>query len=219
MSFTMEYLSEEIFKLLKANDLMNKTARIRLTVFRNDGGFYSPLTNDISFLISAEALENPFFVIDKKAYRVELFKEHYLNIGLLSTLKTNNRIVNVVGSIYAKESEADNLILLNHKKQVVEALQGNIFMVKGSKIITPPLEDGCLNGIIRKKIIELSDKLEDIELEEQSISPFELLQADELFITNAVMGIRSVTHYRRKEYGTEIADALLGKLNAIARLG
>ena len=219
MNFTMEYLSEEIIKLLEAKDLIHKASRIRMTVFRNDGGLYTPLTNDTSFVISAEVLQDPFFVFDDSNYRVELFKEHYLNTGLLSTLKTNNRIINVVGSIYAKEAEVDNLILLNHKKQVVEALQGNIFMVKGSHIITPPLEDGCLNGIIRKKIIELSEKLDDFTLEEKSISPFELQQADELFITNAITGIRSVTHYRRKEYGTALAQAILGKLNAVARLG
>ena len=218
MNFTMEYLSEEIIKLLEAKGLITTAARIRLTVYRNDGGLYTPFSNEVSFVISAEELQNPFFVLDESSYRVELFKEHYLNTGLLSTLKTNNRILNVVGSIYAKEAEVDNLIMLNHKKQVVEALHGNIFMVQGTDIITPPLEDGCLDGIIRKKIIELAKKLDDISLEEKSISPFELQQADEIFITNAIMGIRSVTHYRRKEYKTDMAHAILGKLNAVARL-
>ena len=219
MEFTMEYLSDQIGNLLEAEELGNKAARVRLSVYRNDGGFYSPETHDVSFVISAQEIQNPFFVIDNEPYRVDLFKEHYLNPGLLSTLKTNNRVLNVVGSIYAKEAGLDNLILLNQNKQVVEALQGNIFLVKEGNIFTPPLSDGCLNGIIRKKIIELAGNLEDITLQEKSISPFELQQADELFITNAIMGIRSITNYRRKEYKSEMASNILGKLNAIARLG
>ena len=219
MQFTMEYLSDQITSLLEANELNDKAARVRLTVYRNDGGFYSPETHDVSFVISAEEIEHPFFVFNNKPCRVDLFKEHYLNPGLLSTLKTNNRVLNVVGSIYAKEAGLDNLILLNQNKQVVEALQGNIFLVKDGNIFTPPLADGCLNGIIRKKIIELVGNLEDVTLEEKSISPFELQQADELFITNAIMGIRAVTNYRRKEYKSDTSSNLLGKLNAIARLG
>ena len=218
MDFTMEYLSDQIISVLEANDLGNKPSRVRLTVFRNDGGLYTPESHDVSYVISAEEIDSPFFVFDNEAYRVDLFKEHYLNTGLLSTLKTNNRIINVVGSIYSKEAGLDNLIMLNHNKQVVEALQGNIFLVKGSEIFTPPLADGCLNGIIRKKIIELSKNVEEISIVEQSISPFELQQADEVFITNAIIGIRSVTHYRRKEYKTQMASTILGKLNAIARL-
>ena len=219
MEFTMENLSDQIGSLLEANKLQNKAARVRLSVYRNDGGFYNPVTHDVSFVISAEEIQNPFYVFETEPYRVDLFKEHYLNPGLLSTLKTNNRILNVVGSIYAKEAGLDNLILLNQNKQVAEALQGNIFLVKDGDFLTPPLTDGCLNGIIRKKIIELAGNLEDITLQEKSISPFELQQADELFITNAIMGIRSVTNYRRKEYRTETAANILGKLNAIARLG
>ena len=218
MNFTMEYLSDQIIRTLEANDLQQKATRVRLTVFRNEGGFYSPETNDVSFVISAEEIQHPFFVFDKSPYKVDLFKEHYLNTGLLSTLKTNNRVLNVVGSIYAEEAGLDNLILLNHKKQVVEVLQGNLFLVKDNILITPPLTDGCLNGIIRKKIIELVKNVQEFSLEEKSISPFELQQADEMFITNAITGIRSVTHYRRKEYKTEMAGNILGKLNAIARL-
>ena len=219
MNFTMEHLSGEITKLLEANDMLNKAARVRLSVFRQDGGLYGPLTQEVSFIICAEEIQNPFFTLENKAYTVELFKEHYLNSGLLSTLKTNNRILNVVGSVYAKENEVDNYILLNHNKQVVEALTGNIFLVKDAEIITPPLADGCINGIVRKKIIEICKNEAEYSLEERSISPFELQKVDELFITNAITGILSVTNYRRKEYQNEVAKKLVAKLNALARLG
>lgn len=219
MTFTMEYLSDEIIKLLEANDMMTQPARVRMAVYRNDGGKYSPLTNEVSYVISAEGIQDPFFVLNNNTYWIELFKEHYMNTGLLSTLKTNNRVLNVVGSIYAGENEVDNYVLLNHNKHVVEVLSGNIFMVQGRSIITPPLADGCINGIIRKKIIEICKNDADLDFQEISISPFELQKADELFITNAIIGIRSVTNYRRKAYQTQLAAKLVAKLNALARLG
>ena len=127
--------------------------------------------------------------------------------------------MNVLGSIYAKENEYANCLLLNEKKQVVEALNGNIFLVKGYTIKTPPLEDGCLNGILRKQIIKILGQLPDYILDETSVSPFELQKADELFITNVITGIQPISKYRKKEYASEVAKELLAKLNVKARLG
>lgn len=218
MNFTMEYLSEQINAVINANALDKAPARIRLTVFRNNGGFYLPSTNDVSFVIESSTLNTPFFTIGEEVYTIELFKDFYVNPDMLSTLKTNNRIINVVGSIYAKENGYDNCILLNRDKKVVEVLNGNIFLVKGTKISTPPLKDGCINGIIRKKIIDIVNSIDGLTLHEESISPFDLLKADELFITNAIKGIQPITKYRKKEFGTKIAKDLLGKLNVLVRL-
>lgn len=218
MNFTMEYLEEQILETINADNLQNNALRIRLTVFRNNGGLYLPTTNNVSFIIETNVLENAFYVHSDEAYEVELFKDHYVNTGLLSTLKSNNKIINVLGSIYAKENGYSNCLLLNNQKQVVEALNGNLFLVKGTTIKTPPLKDGCLNGITRKKLIASLEKLENYTLEEASISPFELQKADELFLTNAITGIQSITKYRKKEFASTVAKDLLGKLNAVARL-
>jgi branched-chain amino acid aminotransferase len=219
MSFTMEYLEAQIIETIAANAYENNAVRIRLTVFRNDGGLYCPKTNEVSFIIEATTLDTNFYTLNDAFYEVELFKDFYVNIDMLSTLKTNNKILNVVGSVFAKENNYDNCILLNNNKMVVEALNGNIFMVIGSTIKTPPKSDGCLNGILRKKLIEIIGKLETYTLEESSISPFDLQKADELFITNAIMGIQPISKYRKKEYSTIVASDLIGKLNAVARLG
>ncbi len=218
LNYTMEYLSSQIIKLLESKKINSAAARVRLAVMRQDGGLYTPQSNGVSFIISAEPLEEPFFVLNKGPYTVDLFKEHYVSTGLLANLKTNNRILNVVGSVYAEESEMDNLLLLNQSKNVVEALTGNIFLVKNNKISTPPLEDGCIDGILRKQIIEICKTVPDMEIEEVSISPFELQKADEIFITNAIQGVRPVSQYRRKKFGAEVAGKLIGKLNARARL-
>ena len=219
MNFTMEFLEGQIKNTIEANGFDQRPSRVRVTVFRNTGGLYTPKNHTVSFIIEAKELQSPFYVFEDEGYEVELFKDFYVNPDVLSSLKTNNKILNVVGSIFAKENGYDNCLLLNTGKKVVEALNGNLFLVKGNTIKTPPIADGCLNGIIRNKIMEVIGEIEDYSLLEASISPFELQKADELFITNAIVGIRPITKYRKKEFGNTAAKDLLGKLNATARLG
>ncbi|MAZ28552.1 MAG: aminotransferase class IV [Cytophagaceae bacterium] len=219
MGFTMEKLEEEVIKCLTANGLAQASARVRLTVYRNDGGTYLPQDNGVGYFISAKALQNPFFTLDDETYEVELYKDHYLSADLLSTIKSTNRLINITGSIFADENGYQNCLLLNNNKMVVEALNGNVFLVKGNTLKTPPLADGCLRGIIRKQVLDILGKVEDFEVEEASISPFELQKADEVFITNSILGIRPVTKYRKKSFNTGVARKLLGMLNAKARLG
>src|SRR5690606_26411967 len=129
---------------------------------------------------------------ENSTYEVDLFKDFYITKQLLSTLKTTNKMVQITGSIFANENGLDNCLLINDDKNVVEVLQGNLFMLKGTKLITPPLSDGCLNGIMRKQILSIARKIEGIEVSEESISPFDLQKADELFITNVIKGIQPV---------------------------
>ena len=218
VNFSPEFLEEEILNLIRENNLESSTTRIRFTVYRKQGGYYSPETLDIEYVILAEKLPDPFYLLNEDLYEVELFKDHYINSGLLSTIKSNNRAVNVLGSIYARENGYQNCLILNENKTVVEALNGNVFLVKENKIKTPPLSEGALNGIVRKQILDIIKTIPDLEVEEVAISPFELQKADELFITNVIVGIQPITKYRKKEFGAEVAKELLSKLNMKARL-
>ena len=218
MDFTMENLEEQILKLIAENQLDKGPARVRLTVYRNEGGRYLPADNGVGFFAFAEAMPAPFYTIDDQDYEVELYKDHFINADLLSTLKTNNKVAHITGSIFAKENGYANCLLLNNRKTVTEALQGNLFLVKDKYIKTPPLEEGCLRGILRKQLLEILKKLDTYTFEETAISPFELQKADELFITNTIMGIQPITKYRKKSFDTKVARDLLGKLNARARL-
>jgi branched-chain amino acid aminotransferase len=218
MEFTMEFLEEEIKNTIVENQLENEAVRVRVTVFRNDGGLYSPLTNTVSYLIEVEKMESPFYLISENPYEVELFKDYYVNRDMLSNLKSTNKLLNVVASVYAQENGYDSCLLINTDKQVVEAIGGNLFVVHGDTIKTPPLADGCLDGIIRKKIIEIVEATEAYQFVEESISPFELQKADELFITNSIVGIQPISKYRKKVFKNEIGKNLVGKLNAKARM-
>jgi branched-chain amino acid aminotransferase len=216
MSFTMEFLEEQILMVLPRGE-DNNSAGIRITVFRNNGGFYKPESNEVSYIIDTDLLINPYYILNEDSYEVELFKDFTLSKNMLSNLKTTNRILNVVGSVYAKENGYNNCLLLNDSKSVAGALNGNFFLVKDNVIKTPPIEDGCIKGIVRKKILDILNKIDTYECQEKSISPFELQQADELFITNSVMGIQPITKYRKKTFENKAAKDILGKLNAAAR--
>lgn len=213
MNFTMEYFEEQVLLAVRANNCSD-SSRARITVYRNDGGFYLPETNSISYLIQAIPLPSKYYSINSDPYEVDLYKDFYISKQLLSTLKTTNKMISITGSIYAKENGLQNCLVLNEEKNVVEALQGNIFMLMGQTLVTPPISDGCLNGIMRKNILSIAKNIETLEVIEKSISPFDLQKADELFITNVIRGIQPITNYRKKEYRWDLATLLVEKLNA-----
>jgi len=216
MEFTMEFLEAQIINLIDANNLLNTPARVRMTVFRDTPGLYTPEYNDISYFIEVKALRETTYHLSNEPCVVDLFKDHYITPQLLSTLKTTNRVLNVIAGIFAKENELDNCLLLNSNKQVIEAINGNLFLVKGNVIKTPPLEDGCIKGVMRKQLIEVIGKLEDYTIEEASMSPFELQKADELFITNVIKGVTSITRYRKKSFDTTVASVLVAEINKLS---
>ena len=214
MTFSMEYLEEQILKLVEVLSIKD-AARVRFTVFRNEGGFYLPNDNSISFVIQASELENIRYKIPKIQFEVDLYKDFIVPSQLLSTLKTANKITHVTASIFAKENQLDSALLINETKNVIEAANGNLFMLMGNKLITPPISGGCLNGIMRKQIISLAKQIDSVEVIEAAISPFDLQKADELFITNVIVGIQPITKYRKKEFEVRLANQLLEKLNAL----
>jgi branched-chain amino acid aminotransferase len=217
MNFTLEFLESEVLRLIeKLNP--SDAFRVRITVYRNEGGLYLPSDNSVSYVIAAEPLENSMYLVTKESYEVDLYKDFFITKQLLSSIKSTNRTINVTGSIFAKENSLNNCLLLNNDKNVIEALNGNLFMLTDSKLITPPVSDGCLNGVMRKQILSLAKKIDSIEVVEASISSFELQKAEELFITNVITGIQPITKYRKKEYTTNLSELLTAQLNEFSGL-
>lgn len=212
MSFTLEYLESQVLKLVNAQQIQD-SARVRLTVFRNEGGFYSPTNNSVSFVIQANSLSNKLYSFADISFEVDLYKDFVVTKQLLSTLKTNNKIIQITASIFAQENQLDSCLLINEDKNVVEATNGNLFMLLNNQLITPALSEGCLNGIMRKQILKLAKDLGEVEVIEKEISPFDLQKADELFVTNVIIGIQPITKYRKKEFETKLSLKLLAKLN------
>jgi len=209
MYFTIEFLESEILKTIKKNK--KDSARIRLTVYRDSDGLYAPANNEIAYLIEVSSLD----VQIKDNYTIDLFKDYFIYSGLLSSIKTTNKITNVLAGIYASENGLDNCVLLNERKQIAEAINGNIFLVKGNVIKTPAITEGCIRGVIRKQIIEIVSKNKKYELVETEISPFEIQQSDEVFITNAIIGIQPVSNYKKKSFSDKVAKELAIALKSL----
>jgi len=219
MHFTPEFLESQIMDLVDTQSEKAKSYRVKLTVFRATGGYYTPTSNAVKFTIALAPLDSDIYNSHTDSCEIELFKDYFIAPNLLSTLKTNNKAINVVGSIFAKENNYDNCLLLNTNKNIIEALNGNVFLVKDNVIKTPPLADGCLKGIIRDQLIDMISESDNYDLIETSISPFELQKADEIFITNVIQGIKPVTKFRKKTYTAVAAKKFQKKLNIKLRLG
>jgi branched-chain amino acid aminotransferase len=212
MSFTLEFLESQILSLVNQLAIEN-SARVRITVYRNEGGYYAPNQNSVSYVVQAAPLSDKKYTIEKRNFEVDLYKDFAVTKQLLSTLKTTNKMIHVTASIFAKENQLESCLLVNDSKNVIEAISGNLFMLMGNTLITPPISEGCLNGIMRKQIITLAKQFETIEVVEREISPFDIQKADELFITNVIQGIQPITKYRKKEFEIKLALQLLEKLN------
>ena len=209
MEFTLEYLESQIKDTAKINLFTN--CRVRLSIFRKDGGYYKPKTNEIDFLIEVSELNYQV----KSAYKIDVYKDFYNYSGHLSTIKTTNTMINTLASIFAEENDLDNCVLINERKGVVEVTNGNIFIVKGNKIKTPSLTEGCLKGIVRGKVIKLLEKKEEFTIEQTSITPFEIQKADEAFITNSIIGIQPITNYKKKQFITDFSYRLANELQIL----
>ena len=209
--YTPEFLEENILKLHKSVS-KNSCSRARINVFRSSTGKYTPTENTPSFIISCEDTDNSIYTINDGEYVVDLFKDYHLDTQLISSLKTNNKIINVIASIYAKENGFNNCILLNKDKMIAEFINSNIFIVKNGQIFTPPISAGCLNGVLRKNLIKILNK-NSFSVYEQDISTFDLTQSDEIFGTNVIQGLFSVSKYRRKEYSNILSKQIIKLLN------
>lgn len=212
MTFTQDFIKNEILKTLEFH---NQSGLIRMTVFRNDGGKYLPHTNEISYVISFKPSESTIYEFEESSQIVDLYTDFYISAQLLSTIKTTAKNINVLASIYAQENNLDNCILLNEKKEVVEFINGNLFLIFDNKIVTPPLSSGCINGIIRKQLLNILSKSNEFKIEERIISPFELQQADEMFLTNINIGIQAISQYRKKTFLKDVSKKILMLVNKL----
>jgi branched-chain amino acid aminotransferase len=209
--YTPEFFKENIIKIHNSIS-QTRNSRIRINIFRFSGGKYKPKKNTPSFIISCESINYNTYELNKGHYEVDLYKDYYLDNQLISSIKTNNKIINVVASIYASENGFDNCILLNKDKLVSEFINSNLFIIRDEKIYTPTLKSGCLNGVLRKNLFKILSS-SSFELCEQDLSTFDITQSDEIFGTNIAQGIFSVTKFRKKDYDCSKTKKIITMLN------
>ena len=217
MEFTLEYLQEEVFKTLNASGRLSAPGEINITIFREGGGHILPQPSKVQYLIVSEPLVKAEFSSDTPGLIADLFKDYYLQADGLARLPHISRLPFILAAIYAAENDLDTCLILNHRKEIALGLHGNLFLRKGSEIKTPPLSGGCSDDMLRKLLIGLNWKEIPYKLVETDISPFELQQADELFMADISTGISSITQYRKASYSREAAALVTEMVNGFIR--
>lgn len=205
-------LEEQCIKLIQKNDIKG-AARIRLQIFRKGGGLYLPESNDNDYIIEVSPLKNSEYILNDKGLKIGIAKGIYKDISYFSEIKTSSKQEMILAAMQAKENDWDDAIILNSKGKVVESSNSNIFIVKGGKILTPPLKDGPINGIMRQSIIECTAE-QNIEFIEKSLTPKDLDKAEELFISNSIRGIQWIEKFESKHYENNISAKLVKLLNS-----
>ncbi|MFW5793306.1 MAG: aminotransferase class IV [Bacteroidota bacterium] len=209
--FSQKYFCKQILDLTEKNNQQN-AARVRFSLFRNNDGFYKPLSDKALFLIESMPLENSRFELNENGINLGIYREIYKNYNLISSLKTCNALIYVLASVYALNNDFDDCLLLNQDNNILEATSSNIFLVNGKSIHTCRIEDGCVDGTMRNVIIELAEKA-GFNMNVRTIQFSELNDADEIFLTNAITGINWVKNCNRNQYDNSVSSFLLKKLN------
>lgn len=215
VEFTTVNIEQLIIHLLEQNNI-KKEARIRLTVFRNEGGLYTPDTNDISFLIETEALETSGYIINQKGLWVDVYAEIKKPINKISNLKTGSALLYVMAGITKTSLKLDDCLLVNDNGNIIESVSSNIFVVKNGTIYTSPITDGCIDGVMRKQILDLAAQNKILAFE-QPLTVHTLTNGDEVFLTNAIKGVQWVGQFKNKFYTNQKAVFFADKLNELVK--
>ena len=210
--FNADYIHKKITRLLNANKLF-VGARVRLTVYRNSDGFYTPQTNNISYVIEAEERLNTKYELNLNGLRIDTFTEIKKPINYFSGLKTTNSLLFIMAGIYKNEKNVDECIIFNEDNLLIESISSNIFVVKNNVIFTPALDQGCLNGIMRNAIIDIALAKGYSVADEAQLKINDLKTADEVFLTNAISGIKWVMAFGGIRYYNKVSKLLIYELN------
>lgn len=188
--------------------------RIRFEVFRKDGGFYTPVNNEVDYVVEADPVANKKFSLNETGMRIEIFTEHHKPMTKISNIKSSNALCYVMAGLHRRTSGFDDCLVLNTSGNICEAISSNIFIVNKGTLITPPLSEGCVAGVMREVILEMALEANE-EVVEKPISVLDLLAADEIFLTDVINGIRWVGAFRQKRYFNAYSKQLMKRLNEI----
>jgi branched-chain amino acid aminotransferase len=204
--FTPALLEQEILQLCNENG-HEDLARIRLNVFRGDGGIFDPLSQPPQYLIESFPLDRALATPDDPGMLIDVFPDGRKASDIFSSLKSNNFLLCLMASTWAREHQLDEALVLNAWDRIAEASIHNVFYVMDGKVMTPPLSEGGVDGVMRRYLLDTAQRW-GWPVSEEMVEPDALYRADEVFVTNAISGIRWVAGFRGKTYTHDISAAL-----------
>lgn len=211
VDFTEQRIAREIERLCNKNRLF-QGARARLMIFRAGEGLYTPTENKASYLLEVSHFPEETFVLNSIGWKVGSYNQEFKYPTQAGAYKTAQCILSVKGSIYKQQKGLDEVLLLSPEQNVVEATAYNVFAIKGNVLLTPHLESGCVAGIMRAEVLEQAKEM-GLYVEEQPFSLQLLEEAEEVFLTNAVVGLRWVLAWEEKRYFNTTAKKIVALLN------
>lgn len=194
-------------------DLLFSPLRIRIAVTRKAGGLYAPVSNQADVLIQLKQIDGPGYSFNRKGLLVDVFTEHRKPVSSIWNFKVSSALPYVLAGIFKTEHKLDDCLLMNERGGIVEGLASNLFIVKKGTLFTPALSTGCVDGVMRRFILEIAEKESMIVVEAENISEEFLLDADEVFLSNAVQGIQWIMGYKGKRYLYSTSKTLSALLN------
>jgi len=206
------FLKEKAEDLARRNKA--KHGRLRLTVFRDAEGLYTPAQNKMGWCLEIQPSDEPRYFLNSKGLIMDIFADLPKPTNYLSNIKTCNSLIYVMAGLYKTQNNLDDVFLLNQHGFLCEAGSSNIFIWYQKHLYTPALSEGCVEGVMRQVIIKIA-KQNNIPVTEAQISPDILYEADEVFLTNAGRGIQSVMGFGVRRYFNELSKLLMDELNKL----
>lgn len=210
-NITEELVRIQIEKLAELNNV-NLSGKARLQVYRKDGGLYKPNSNFCDWFLEVEAISDENYSLNQKGLFVGIYNDLPKPVNMLSGIKTTNALNYVMAGVFANANGFDDALIINQQGNLVESISSNLFIVKGNNIVTPPVSEGPVEGILRQII--LSSTIKNYNLILSPITVNMLLKADEIFLSNAIKGIQWVVAFEKQRYFNRVARILTDELNS-----
>lgn len=195
--YTKEYFSALIQNVVIKNK-HSFNARVRLTVYRSNGGLYDPEDHHPNFVIQSWQLQQ-VNEMNVNGLDIDIYTEARKVCDSFSMVKSNNYLPYTMGALWAKKNKLNDCLLLNPYNNICDSTIANVFIVQDKAIKTPAVAEGCVNGVARSYLIECCQK-NSITISETTISAQDILHASEVFLTNAIIGIKWVKQLGERRY-------------------
>ena len=204
-------IRDAVNDVIKANGF--KHARLRISVSIGEGTMSPNLDSckHPTIAVLASKYKPPNREKYQNGYEVILSSIRRSSFSPVTFLKSANTMENMLARRDARDAGADEALFLNEKGYLTEAAGSNLFIVKDGILKTPRYESGILPGVTRVVVFELAAQLR-IKFKEVNLRLADLLQADEVFITNSLIEIMPVTIFNGKPIADGKPGALTGKL-------
>ncbi len=206
--FTTEKLIRETFQLAVKNKATER-GRVRLSVFRGNGGLYDA-GRTLQYLIECWPLPESFLQLNQNGLEIGIFPVARKSIDPFSGLKTANFLPYTLASIYAKEQKLNDCLVLNTAGTITDSTTANLFIYTGDRFITPGPAQGAVDGVMRRYLIREMRAAGHI-VDETPVTITEVAQAQEVFLTNAIHGMKWVRTFRESHYQNRLADELYSR--------